>query len=296
MLQAVAGPSPRSPLAQPADGRDFVAAVRAGAKRGLRVAYCPDIAGIGIEPESAVCRRAAFALRDRREVEEIDFDLSAGRRRFSRCAVSGSWRGCSAPRSCGRVRGQRATMCGPALAASTPRLRRPRISGRLWHRLRESSRGTITCSRRAWLCRRFRSSRTIRNDRRPGDADLRRLARADVPPQSDGLPVASVPCGSDRVRLAGGPADRRQAAGEEGVLALASAADAPDRAPGQPDQRSTALRALGAIPIAPTSGSASAERRYSWRSASTGSMRAARRAGTLAANPPTHSRAAAPTT
>ncbi|HXY68147.1 MAG TPA: amidase family protein, partial [Gemmatimonadales bacterium] len=42
MLQAVAGPSPYAPLRQPTAGRDFVAAVRAGPRRGLRVAYCAD--------------------------------------------------------------------------------------------------------------------------------------------------------------------------------------------------------------------------------------------------------------
>lgn len=51
MLQAVAGPSELSPLAQPTAGRDFVGAVNAGVRKRLRVAYCPDIAGIGIDPE-----------------------------------------------------------------------------------------------------------------------------------------------------------------------------------------------------------------------------------------------------
>src|SRR5206468_2346675 len=45
MLQAVAGPSEFSPLTQPIDGRDFVGAVQAGSGTGLRIAYCPDIAG-----------------------------------------------------------------------------------------------------------------------------------------------------------------------------------------------------------------------------------------------------------
>src|SRR5690349_18090638 len=49
MLQAVAGPSPEAPLAQPTAGRDFVAAAARGDARGLRVAYCRDIAGIGID-------------------------------------------------------------------------------------------------------------------------------------------------------------------------------------------------------------------------------------------------------
>src|SRR5688572_10980137 len=51
MLQAVAGPSELSPLAQPTAGRDFVAAVKTGIRKRLRLAYCPDIAGIGIDPD-----------------------------------------------------------------------------------------------------------------------------------------------------------------------------------------------------------------------------------------------------
>ncbi len=91
MLQVVAGESPRAPLGQPIAGRDFVAAVRAGPTRTLRVAYCPDIAGIGIEPSvEAACRRAAFALRDTGVVvDEIDFDLGFGRDAF--LALRGEW-------------------------------------------------------------------------------------------------------------------------------------------------------------------------------------------------------------
>ena len=44
MLQSIAGPSEWSPMRQSIDGRDFVAAVRAGVKRGTRIAYCPDVA------------------------------------------------------------------------------------------------------------------------------------------------------------------------------------------------------------------------------------------------------------
>jgi amidase len=91
MLQAIAGPSEFSPLAQPIEGRDFVAAVRAGPRKGARAAYCPDIAGIGIDPDvERVCRRAAYALKDSGvEVEEIDLDLSEARREF--LAVRGLW-------------------------------------------------------------------------------------------------------------------------------------------------------------------------------------------------------------
>lgn len=90
-LQAMAGPSARAPLAQPSVGRDLVGAVKRGPKRGMRVAYCPDIAGIGVEPSvEAACREGAVALREEgASVEEIAFDLSYARDAF--LALRGEW-------------------------------------------------------------------------------------------------------------------------------------------------------------------------------------------------------------
>ena len=83
-LQATAGPSPDSPVYQPIEGRDFVEAVQAGLSGDLRLAYCPDVAGIGIdEGVEQVCRTAAFEMRQAEvEVEEIEMDLSIGRDAF----------------------------------------------------------------------------------------------------------------------------------------------------------------------------------------------------------------------
>src|SRR5437667_927945 len=91
MLQAVAGPSPLSPLSQPTAGRNFVAAAARGVPQGLRVAYCPDIAGIGIDPAiEQVCRGAALGLGQvGATVEEIDLDLSFGRQAF--LGLRGLW-------------------------------------------------------------------------------------------------------------------------------------------------------------------------------------------------------------
>jgi amidase len=78
MLQAASGPSPLCPIYQPAKGRDFVAAVQAGIPKQLRLAYCPDIAGIGIDENiEQVCRNAAFEMSQAGAVvEEIELDLS----------------------------------------------------------------------------------------------------------------------------------------------------------------------------------------------------------------------------
>jgi amidase len=91
MLQAVAGPSPFVPLRQPIAGRDFVGAVRAGPKQGLRVAYCADLAGIGIDSGvETACRRAADTLSASGiTVEPIALDLSLGRDAF--LALRGIW-------------------------------------------------------------------------------------------------------------------------------------------------------------------------------------------------------------
>jgi amidase len=91
VLQAMAGPSPRVPVVQPIAGRDFVAAVRAGIPRGLRLAYCPDVAGIGVDPRvEKVCREAVFELRQAGcEVEEIALDLAFARPAF--LTLRGLW-------------------------------------------------------------------------------------------------------------------------------------------------------------------------------------------------------------
>ena len=65
MLQAICGPANWSPLRQPAQGRDFVAAVTAGVGPGARIAYCADPARIGIDATiEQRCRDAAFGLTD----------------------------------------------------------------------------------------------------------------------------------------------------------------------------------------------------------------------------------------
>ena len=91
MLQAIAGPSDRSPFCQPVEGRDFVRAAVAGARAGLRIAYCADPARIGVDPRiEGRCREAAFRLAESgAQVEEIDLDMSAARQAF--LSLRGLW-------------------------------------------------------------------------------------------------------------------------------------------------------------------------------------------------------------
>ena len=85
MLQVIAGASPEAPLGQPVHGRDFIAAAtEATLPPGTRVAYCPDIAGIGVDPSiETACRAAAGSLAGHGvEVETVACDLSAFRDTF----------------------------------------------------------------------------------------------------------------------------------------------------------------------------------------------------------------------
>lgn len=90
-LQAVCGPSPAVPLSRPVDLRDLVEECAEGLLPGARVAYCPDIAAIGVDPGvEAACRAAAEALEGAgASVDEVTFDLSWARRAF--LALRGYW-------------------------------------------------------------------------------------------------------------------------------------------------------------------------------------------------------------
>jgi amidase len=85
LLDAMTGFSLKSPLSCVApwrSARDAVAKARG--LRGLRLAYAPDIAGIGVDREiERICRAAALDLRDERAVvEEIEINMSEGRDAF----------------------------------------------------------------------------------------------------------------------------------------------------------------------------------------------------------------------
>ena len=225
MLQSVAGPSSLSPLRQPMAGRDFAAAVRAGPQRQLRLAYCPDIAGIGIDPAVEVtCRRAANSLAEQGHVvEEVTLDLSAARDAF--LALRGHWfvahmfERLERIDDCG-VNVRNNTRAG--LAGSTLDLgRAERVRGSLWHRFRvffeswdhlltptmcvppfpveqnypDTVAGRAMQTYVDWLAPTFLLSLT-------------------------GLPVGSVPCGLDANGMPVGLQVVGRPQGEEAVLAL----------------------------------------------------------------------------
>ena len=85
LLDAMTGFTLKSPLSAAAPWKSAREAVaKARSLRGLRLAYAPDIAGIGVDREiERACRAAAVALRDvRATVDEIEISMGDGRDAF----------------------------------------------------------------------------------------------------------------------------------------------------------------------------------------------------------------------
>jgi len=227
MLQAVAGPSPFSPLSQPTAGRNFVAAAGRAIPQGLRVAYCPDIAGIGIDPViERVCRRAAVGLGELgAEVDEIELDLSFGRQPF--LALRGLWFVAQMfPRMdqldrfganvAGNIRAGLETTSRDLGAAEAAR-------GRMWHLFRELFGKFDHLLTPCMAVPPFPVDQnypdTVAGKKMETYVDW--IAPTFVLSLS-GLPVASVPCGLDPDGLPVGLQIVGKPFGEEAVLALAS--------------------------------------------------------------------------
>ena len=226
MLQVVAGPSPLAPLAQPTAGRTFFPLPRA-IRPGAAVAYCRDIAGIGIDPEiERVCREAAFALRDAgATVEEIPFDLAFGRPTY--LALRGLWFVAQMyPRldKLDRLGVNVANNVKGGLKFTTQELAAAEAArGRLWHMFRE------LFERFAYLLTPCMAvppfpveqdyPETVAGKKMETYVDW--LAPTFVLSLA-GLPVASVPCGLDPGGLPVGLQIVGPQLGEEAVLALAA--------------------------------------------------------------------------
>jgi amidase len=227
MLQAVAGPSEFSPLAQPSAGRDFVGAARARVNKGLRIAYCPDIAGIGIDSDvERVCRRAAFALKEAGAlVEEIELDLSAARVEF--LALRGLWfvtqmfprldmRDRFGPNVANNVRSG-LDVTSMALAAEE------NYRGQLWHRFREFFNTFDHLLTPCMAVPPFPVEQNYPDSiaGKPMKTYIDWIAPTFVLSLT-GLPVASVPAGLDSSNLPVGLQIVGRQFGEEAVLALAA--------------------------------------------------------------------------
>jgi amidase len=227
MLQAIAGPSELSPLTQPVAGRDFVAAVNAGARSGLRIGYCADPAGIGIDPHvERVCHDAAFGLKQiGAAVEVMDLDLSEGRKAF--LALRGLWfvshhfqrldrRDRFGANVEANVRAGLETTAMDLAAAEDYR-------GRVWHRFREILARVDHVLTPCMAVPPFPVSQSYPDAiaGRPLETYVDWIAPTFVLSLT-GLPVASVPCGLDANGLPVGLQIVGRPRGEEGVLALAA--------------------------------------------------------------------------
>lgn len=92
MIDGMAGFSPMSPISVAPPWPSCLAEMRSRENpAGLRIAYAPEIAGIGIDPEiAAICEDAVQELRHAgAAVDEISLDLSAGREAFK--VLRGEW-------------------------------------------------------------------------------------------------------------------------------------------------------------------------------------------------------------
>jgi amidase len=227
MLQSIAGASPFAPLGQPVAHRDFVGAVRAGIKQGLRVAYCEDIVGIGIDPDvERVCRDAAFGLRDMGiTVEEIPLDLAFGRPAY--LALRGLWFVTQMLPRLDKMEGFGANVAnnvtGGLKFTTRDLAAAEQARGRVWHLFRE-------------LFERFDHLLTPCMAVPPFPVEQNYPATVDgkkmetyvdwIAPtfvlSLPGLPVASVPCGRDSGGMPVGMQIVGRPLGEEAVLALAA--------------------------------------------------------------------------
>ncbi len=226
MLSAVSGTSTDSPIASPDQGQDLSEVVNAGIKKHLRVAYCPDTVGIGIDADiEGVCRSAAFELAQiGAHVEEVDLDLAFGREAF--LALRGLWMVAHqyerldkmehfGPNVAGNVKaGLEVTMKELAAAEHARR--------RIWHIFQqffESFDHLVTpCMAVPPFPAEQNYPETVAG--KPMETYIDWLAPTFVLSLT-GLPVASVPCGLDGAGLPVGLQIVGKPFGEGSVLALA---------------------------------------------------------------------------
>jgi amidase len=230
-LQAVSGPSSLAPLAQPVDGRDFAAAVRRGIPGGLRIAYCADLAGIGVDDGiESICRSAVLELQQAgATVTEIALDLSETRSAF--LALRGYWMVAHQQTRLHRSAEFGTNVANNVRAGLETSMQRfaaaEHVRGQLWHRFRA-------------LFERFDYLLTpcmavppfpVEQNYPDSVAGQKLETYVDwIAPtfvlSLTGLPVASVPCGLDAEGLPVGLQIVGKPQGEEAVLALAAAVQA----------------------------------------------------------------------
>jgi amidase len=226
MLQAICGASPFAPLAQPTAGRDFVAAVRQPLARGVRVAYVPDIAGIGVDAAiDHACREAAFGLtHEGASVAESELNLAFARPAF--LALRGYWFVAQLYSQLERVADFGVNVANNIRAGLQSDMRAlgaaEHVRGQLWHRLRALFQNVDFLLTPCMAVPPFPAEQNYPATiaAKPMATYVDWIAPTFILSLS-GLPVASVPCGLDAAGLPVGFQIVGRPFGEEGVLALA---------------------------------------------------------------------------
>ncbi|MFQ5741181.1 MAG: amidase [Acidobacteriota bacterium] len=226
MLQVMSGPSRLSPLCQPSHSRDFPAAVRAGIPQGLRLAYSPDIAGIGIDDGlEGVCRGAAWEMAQVGAcLREVELDLSFGRKAF--LALRGLWMVVHQFRHLDQLDRLGANLSGNVRAGLRITTRdlaaAEQVRGRIWHLFRDFFQRFDLLLTPCMAVPPFPVEQNY--PERIGDKKMETYVdwfASTFTLSLTGLPVASVPCGLDQRGLPVGLQILGPAQGEEAVLALA---------------------------------------------------------------------------
>lgn len=226
MLQAVSGPSAFSPLSQPIAGRDFVAAARSEIRPGCRLAYCADVAGIGVDPMvEEVCGRAAAGLEQAgARVEQLKLDLSFARPSF--LALRGLWFVTQMLSRFDRMADFGVNVAGnvrSGLGVTTEQLAAAEEGrGRLWHQFRKFFQEFDLLLTPCMAVPPFPVEQNYPDNiaGRPMTTYVDWIAPTFVLSLT-GLPVASVPCGLDSTGLPVGIQIVGKPFGEEAVLAMA---------------------------------------------------------------------------
>jgi amidase len=224
-LQAMCGVSPLAPLAQPTHGRDFVAAVERGVKRSARIAYCSDLAGIGVDPSIEwLCRSAVNDVGSSAIVEQIQLDLVDARKAF--LALRGYWMVAHQHTRLGRASEFGVNVANnvkAGLQTTTEQFAAAEhVRGQIWHRFRRLFEQYDYLLTPCMAVPPFPVEQNYPDSiaGRKMETYVDWIAPTFVLSLS-GLPVASVPCGLDAEGLPVGLQIVGKPQGEEAVLALA---------------------------------------------------------------------------
>jgi amidase len=192
----------------------------------VRLAFCPDIAGIGIDaPVEAVCRASIETLsRAGIAVDEVRLDLSDGREAF--LALRGLWFVTWMHDRLDQIDGFGVNVRNNTRAGLEERVldiaAAEKTRGRIWHRMRELLERYDHLLTPTMAVSPFPVEENF--PRTVGGREMQTYVDWIAPTfvlSLTGLPVASVPCGLDEEGLPVGMQIVGRQSGEEDVLALA---------------------------------------------------------------------------